>query len=197
MTDSPPQIRLGKRERLVASAADLIHRQGAAVTTLAQVAAAADVPLGNVYYYFKTKDDLIQAVIEDRASGIAGLLATFEQRRTPAARLKALARHWENMRELIAEQGCPIGSLCAELSQRGDGLGRDTATLLRSLVEWAAIQFRAMGRRDADTLAMSLLAAVQGSALLTNSLHDPGIMTDQVRTIERWIDSLVNQQSRE
>jgi TetR/AcrR family transcriptional regulator, transcriptional repressor for nem operon len=190
MTDLAPPVRQGKRERLVASAADLIHRQGAAVTTLAQVAAAADVPLGNVYYYFKTKDDLIRAVIEDRSTGIAGLLAMFEQRRTPAARLKALARHWENMRELIAAQGCPIGSLCAELSQRGDGLDGEAATLLRLLADWAAVQFRALGRRDADTLAITLLATVQGSALLTNSLHDPAIMTNQVRSIERWIDSL-------
>ena len=71
MTDSTVPDRGGKRERLVASAGDLLHRQGVAATTLAQVAEAADVPAGNVYYYFKTKDDLVRAVIEDRAGGSA------------------------------------------------------------------------------------------------------------------------------
>src|SRR5215813_9709717 len=92
-TDSPTE-RVGKRERLVASAGDLMHRHGVPATTLAQVAEAPEVPAGNVYYYFKTKDDLIRAVIEDRATGVRGMLAAFEQRRSPATRLKALVRHW-------------------------------------------------------------------------------------------------------
>src|SRR5215831_7654505 len=129
MTDLGPPVRRGKRERLVASAADLIHRQGAAVTTLAQVAEAADVPLGNVYYYFKTKDDLIRAVIDDRAAGVRAMLAAFDQRRSPAARLKALVRHWADMREVIAQHGCPIGTLCSELGRREDGLADFSATL--------------------------------------------------------------------
>ena len=69
MTDSNEAERGGKRERLVASAGDLMHRHGVPSTTLAQVADAAGVPLGNVYYYFKTKDDLIRGVIEDRNRG--------------------------------------------------------------------------------------------------------------------------------
>src|SRR5436189_282717 len=39
MTDSTATVRGGKRHRLIASAADLLHRQGASATTLAQVAA--------------------------------------------------------------------------------------------------------------------------------------------------------------
>ena len=46
---------LGKRERLIAAAAQRIYEQGVEKTTLADIAAAAGVPLGNVYYYFKTK----------------------------------------------------------------------------------------------------------------------------------------------
>src|SRR5262249_52257748 len=107
MTDSAGTDRGGKRQRLIASAGDLMHRQGMPVTTLAQVAEAADVPLGNVYYYFKTKDDLIRAVIDDRAAGVRAMLAAFEQRRSPATRLKALVRHWADMREVIARHGCP------------------------------------------------------------------------------------------
>jgi len=56
--------RPGKRERLIAAAAQLLHQQGIERTTLAEIATAADVPAGNVYYYFKTKDDVIAAVIE-------------------------------------------------------------------------------------------------------------------------------------
>src|SRR5438034_384564 len=108
MTDSTIHDRGGKRERLVASAGDLLHRQGIAATTLAQVADAADVPAGNVYYYFKTKDDLIRAVIESRAGQVGAMLDALQTRRSPAARLKALAHQWVEMRDLVARYGCPF-----------------------------------------------------------------------------------------
>jgi AcrR family transcriptional regulator len=87
MTDS------GKRERLVAAACDLVYRQGVARTTLADIAEAADVPVGNVYYYFKTKDDIIATVLHHHADQLASGVAELERRHhSPKARLKALIR---------------------------------------------------------------------------------------------------------
>jgi AcrR family transcriptional regulator len=57
----------GKRERLVAGASKLLHHNGVAASSLAEIAQAADVPLGNVYYYFKSKDELIRAVLAETA----------------------------------------------------------------------------------------------------------------------------------
>jgi TetR/AcrR family transcriptional regulator, transcriptional repressor for nem operon len=51
-------------------------------------------------------------------------------------------------------------------------------------------QFRLMGRRDARDLAIALIAAYQGIALLTNTFRDPELMTREGRRLERWIDSL-------
>jgi len=48
MTDSDLKPRAGKRERLVDSACELLHQQGVAGTTLADVAKAADVVVGNI-----------------------------------------------------------------------------------------------------------------------------------------------------
>src|SRR5690349_24463219 len=82
----------GKRERLVAGALQTLHAQGVESTTLADIAKAADVPVGNVYYYFKTKDDLVDAVITAHADEIKSRLAALEHHRTPKARLKAFVR---------------------------------------------------------------------------------------------------------
>ena len=55
MTDSIVQDpSAGKRARLVAAACQVLHEQGVERTTLADIALAAGVPVGNVYYYFKT-----------------------------------------------------------------------------------------------------------------------------------------------
>ena len=190
MTDSPTE-QPGKRERLVGSARQVLHEQGVHKTTLADVAQAADVPVGNVYYYFKTKDELVEAVIDDHARDIAARLATFDRHRTPKARLKALVRSWADMGELAAQHGCPHGSLCSELDKRDDGLDRAAAKLLELSVDWAEEQFREIGRRDARDLAIALVGAFQGAALLTNTFREPELLARQV-TPARALDRLTD-----
>jgi AcrR family transcriptional regulator len=180
----------GKRERLIDGARQVLHAQGVEGTTLADIANAADVPVGNVYYYFKTKDDLVQAVIATHAEEIETRLASLEQHRTPKSRLKVFVRMLTDQRELAASYGCPHGSLCSELDKRDDDLSRSCAQLIRLPIEWAERQFRAMGRRDARELAVALIASYQGVALLTNTLRDPELMEREGRRLERWIDSL-------
>jgi AcrR family transcriptional regulator len=53
MTNSQTRAVQGKPERLVAGARQVLHRQGVEKTTLADIAQASDVPVGNVYYYFQ------------------------------------------------------------------------------------------------------------------------------------------------
>jgi TetR/AcrR family transcriptional regulator, transcriptional repressor for nem operon len=180
----------GKRERLIDGARETLHAQGVESTTLADIATAADVPVGNVYYYFKTKDDLVEAVIAAHADEIHTRLAALEQHRTPKARLKAFVRMLTEQRELAARYGCPQGSLCSELDKRDDELSRSCAQLMRLPMEWAERQLRAMGRRDARDLAVALIASYQGVSLLTNTFRDPELMAREGRRLERWIDSL-------
>jgi AcrR family transcriptional regulator len=192
MADSIAEHKAGKRERLVAGARQVIHQQGVEKTTIADIARAADVPVGNVYYYFKTKDDLVGAAIESHAHEVRVLLESLERHRSPQARLRALVRELTAQRELAAEYGCPLGSLCSELDKRADGLDRSCAELLRLPIDWAEQQFRQMGRRDARDLAFALIASYQGIALLTNTFRDPELMAREARRIERWIDSLAS-----
>jgi AcrR family transcriptional regulator len=180
----------GKRERLIESARTLIHQQGAHATTLAEVATHANVPPGNVYYYFKAKDDLVRAVVDDYIDQATRMLKELDRLRTPASRLKGLTRTWLEVADTVADYGCPVGSLCAELN-KCDGELRDAGVeVLGRITDWAEAEFHQLGRRDARDLAMALMSGIQGSALLANTFHDATIMTRQARHLERWIDSL-------
>jgi TetR/AcrR family transcriptional repressor of nem operon len=192
VTDSEGVAVGGKRERLVHSATDLLHRHGVDSPTLAEIAQAAGVPPGNVYYYFKTRDELVGAVIDARAEGLRQLLDSLDRHASPRARLKALARAWVAERDDIAANGCPVGSLCSELNKRGRGLDERAAAMVTTTADWLTDQFRRLGRPDAPELAMTMLATVQGAALLANTLHDPELMTTQIRRLERWIDTLTD-----
>jgi AcrR family transcriptional regulator len=186
MTDSELK-QAGKRERLVASAQTLIHEQGVQRTTLADIAEHAEVPLGNVYYYFKTKDELVAAVTDAHLGRVRALLARLDARRSPKARLKGLTENWASAASVVARSGCPLGSLCSELAKDDDAA---TPPFFHVLSAWVEAQFRELGRRDAADLALMLLSGVQGAAMLSNTFHDASIMTRQVRQLDRWIDSL-------
>jgi TetR/AcrR family transcriptional repressor of nem operon len=172
------------------AAREVLHRQGVEMTTLADIAAEADVPLGNVYYYFKTKDELVAAAIGSHEELMSSAFDELSKHRTPRARLRAYIRMLTDQRELVAASGCPQGSLCSELDKRGDRLGDDCARLMAIPIDWAEKQFREMGRRDARDLAIALVASYQGIALLTNTFREPEMMAREGKRLERWIDSL-------
>jgi len=183
--------RPGKRERLVAAAVQLLYQQGAERTTLADIAKAADVPPGNVYYYFKTKDDVIAAAIDAHAQQVTATLGAIDARhRSPKSRLKSLLQEFAAQSETIAQFGCPLGSLCAELDKRAGEPGPDPSSLMRLPVDWAEQQFRSLGRRDARDLALDLIAAYEGSALLASTMRDPSVLSSAARRLSRWIDTL-------
>ena len=63
------------RERIVAAAARVFARQGAAAATVSGIAAAAGVSTGNLYRYFPTREALLAAVVPDAlARRLAALL---------------------------------------------------------------------------------------------------------------------------
>jgi AcrR family transcriptional regulator len=190
MTDSGIQKKASKRERLVSSARELMHQQGVERTTLAEVAHAADVPPGNVYYYFKTKDELVEQIIDAQLQEIEVMLALLEHHHTPQARLKALIRALTDQFKLAAQSGCPHGSLCQELDKRDDDLRQSASNLMALPLDWVEKQFRLMGRRDARDLAVALVASYQGISLITNTFRDPELMLREAGRLERWVDSL-------
>jgi AcrR family transcriptional regulator len=186
MTDSPGT----KRERLISAARQTVYEQGIETTTLADIATAAGIPLGNVYYYFKTKNDIVRAVIESHLVEARAMLAAIEaDEDDPKARLKTLFGALAGRGDLIARYGCPHGSLCLELDKRADGADLAEA-LMREPVDWARRQFEAMGRADALDLAIHVIARYQGTALLTSTFRDPDLMAREAVRVSAWIDTL-------
>ena len=191
-----PQVKSGdKRERLVAAASELFYRQGVERTTLADISAAAEVPLGNVYYYFKTKDDLIKAVVDSQVEEMREIMGSLERDRGPAARLQALTEFLTAQADGIARYGCPNGTLCAELHKRVDGTDPASGRLIQTTLTWAETQFREMGRQDARDLAIEMISRYQGTAVLTQALGDPSLITKEAQRMARWIDSIASSEA--
>ena len=182
-TPSPSPRRLTRKgqetcQRIVDAAADLIFEQGVTHTTIEDVRAAADVSSSQLYHYFDDKPSLVRAVIQHQADTIVTGQETFD-----LSTLKGLRawRDWviEHQRELNCSGGCPIGSLGSELAetdpearaQVSDGFKRWEITIRDGLRKMQA-QGRFAPDTDPDTLALALLAALQGGLLLTQIQRD-------------------------
>jgi AcrR family transcriptional regulator len=191
MTDSKAaNTKPGKRERLVAAAGSALYEQGVERTTIADIARSADVPVGNVYYYFKTKNDIIAATIDRYQATFRDLIGALDRRRTPKARLHGLVQGWVGNSESLTAHGCPVGTLTTELHKGANELAGESAELLTMILNWIEAQFRDMGRRDARELAVALLSAYEGVAVLAHALGDQGLIVTEGKRLERWIDSL-------
>ena len=178
-----------KRERLLHAGRELIHSKGFAGTTLADIADASGVPLGNVYYYFRTKQALLEAVVGAQKDDFRDRAANFEKRDTPRARLQAYLDSVIEARESITRHGCPVGSLSQEMNKSsGVSRGRvNEGLILRA--EWVSEQFRALGRSDAQDLGVWLIASIQGVILMANAMSDPGVIERQIGQLKAWIDA--------
>ncbi len=183
-----------KRVRLIEAAMILIHQQSFNLTTLADIAHKADVPLGNVYYYFKKKEDIGEAVIEKLAAIYSELLKHLESIAiTPLDRMKALLKHTvstENL-EQVARYGCQVGGLCEELSKQGGPLADSAAKLLHDLLQWSESQFNSMGcGSESSNFALSFIASIQGTYLLTHTFKDPQFSIRQTEMLLEWLHKI-------
>ncbi|MGW5154775.1 TetR/AcrR family transcriptional regulator [Nonomuraea wenchangensis] len=173
------------------AAAQVVHQQGVERTTIADIARMAEVPLGNVYYYFKTKDELVAAALSEHTRQLDLLTGRLDQLSDPRERLKGLINAWVSQRDLAARYGCPTGTLTVELDKRDEGgLDVEAGKVIRLLLTWVERQFRELGQPDPESLALTLVGAYQGMSLLTNALRDPGIMQREGGRLLAWLDSL-------
>lgn len=180
-----------KKNRLIAAARELIHAGGYARTTLADIANAADVPLGNVYYYFKTKDTLAQAVIGELVHEFMQLMVDLNRLSDPRARIDGYLSMLILQSESFAANGCALGGLCNELNKADSVLASQANGLMRSQIEWLTQQFSQMGKpEDAPELAMQLMALLQGASLLAQVSADAHLYTRQIALVKLWLDDI-------
>lgn len=179
-----------KRNRLIDAANDLIYQQTFNSTTLADIAAKSEVPLGNVYYYFKTKDEILMAVVQKRENELNNLFEVWDQLPDVKDRLRSFIAQHAQGSDTIARFGCALGSLCQELGKHGGDLAELTGALMRKTIHWVEKQFQALGKGDrALNLAEQLIANLQGVSLLALTFHDPDFLYRQSKMLEQSIES--------
>jgi TetR/AcrR family transcriptional repressor of nem operon len=177
------------REHIVEAADQLIYRQGYEHTSFSDIAGVVQISRGNFYFHFKSKDEILDAVINARLAGTRTMLERWDiGGKTPADRIRSFIHILIANRADIKRYGCPVGTLCSELAKLDHASQAEANKLFTLFRTWLRRQFTLLGREaDADALAMHLLARSQGVATLANTFHDEKFIRQEVQQMCDWL----------
>ena len=121
---------IDKRSRLVNAAMGLAYQNGFGATSLADIAREAEVPLGNVYYYFKTKDEIGEAIVDLRLAELSAQRQRLNEAGSPKDRLCACVQDVLENKDFLAQYGCAVGTFCSELHKAGGSVATRATEIL-------------------------------------------------------------------
>lgn len=186
-----------RRRQILDAALALFARDGFHQTGMADIVAASGLSRGAVYLYFASKDELIEALADDRHAAEALLNAAAAGRADPLAALRALAATYA--RALADADGAPRRRVSVHgwaEALRNDRVkariveGVDMPRrLIAGLVGRAQAAGRLAGDLDPDAVARALIAVFQGFVLQA-SWGEPLDVAACLTAVDRMIDGL-------
>jgi TetR/AcrR family transcriptional repressor of nem operon len=162
------------RLRIIRTAADLFHKQGARSTSPDEVIEASRTGKGQFYHYFKSKEGLIHEVLQTYLNEI----------KTTASRLNYEIHSWRDLKNWFAAQvelqksyemtrGCPFGTLGNEVTDNDELVRQDLSLIFEVIKNKLATFFvkekakgRLAKRANPEHLADFCIASMQGAMLM-------------------------------
>jgi len=179
-----------RREALVQAAADLFWKRGYSASSIAHVARAAGVPVGNVYYYFKTKADLAMAVAEMFVGQTEALVEEVSvSEPDPRRRLKTLIDRLRTGQGSRLAHGCPIAAAARDFRADAPAASTRAAESFTILTGFIAGELVRTGMRPSLALgrARSVVCEWQGGIALGHALDEPPVLAEAFGRMERLV----------
>jgi AcrR family transcriptional regulator len=159
------------RTRILESARRLFHEQGYGATGVATILREADVHPGSLYHFFRSKEELLAALLEYYLGLFGPIVAGPVEAATedPVERVFALLAFYRAGLEASGcRLGCPIGNLALEVS---DNHPEVRPLIERNFALWCATVARWLGAArlrpgtDGARLARFVLAVMEGAVM--------------------------------
>lgn len=162
------------RLRIIRTAADLFHKQGARATSPDEIIEASRTGKGQLYHYFKSKEGLIHEVLQ----------AYLEEIKTQSSRVNYEINSWKDLEKWFTAQvelqkdyemtrGCPFGTLGNEVTENDELVRQDLSLIFEVIKNKLAAFFlreKAKGRlakqADPERMADFCIASMQGGMLM-------------------------------
>ncbi|MBI1734277.1 MAG: TetR/AcrR family transcriptional regulator [Candidatus Rokubacteria bacterium] len=186
------------REAVISAASKLMRLHGYHGTSLDDVLRESGIGKGNFYYYFKSKEELGHAILDQ-------LIRDFIDRTLepcfadpagdPIAQVRCFfERVLASLRARNCVGGCPLGTLASELSDVHEGFRTRLAGIFsvwRERLTRALDDAKTQGRVTADcapaAVADFLVASLEGAILMAKVTKDIGVLEQCVHEMNRYL----------
>ncbi len=182
------------RTRLITATSELYRRYGYNGTSLKQVTEAAGAPMGSLYHHFPGgKSELTRVVLETTGAVYQELFEAIWDSQPDAG--NAIEAFFAAAAEVLEESDyidpCPIGGVAREVANSDDDLRRTADAVFAGWIQSATDRLVAagIGRSEAEPLAVSLIATIEGGFLYARTARNGG----RLRAIGRQQRRLVEQ----
>jgi len=177
-----------RRNQLLAAAANRFWQFGYGSTSLADIAKDADVKLGNVYYYFRTKQDLAEGVANIFVEETQSMLSQVsETEPDPRRRIVALLRRLSQSSRSRVDNGCPIALAVRDFRTDAPMASARAAYSFELLIGFIGRELQRTGSRPSVALAKAreIIVEWQGGISLAHALGDATILAESFRRAEQ------------
>ncbi|MCX5389977.1 TetR/AcrR family transcriptional regulator [Streptomyces sp. NBC_00094] len=176
------------RDRLLDATQELVETAGYFGTGLNQVIAVSGAPRGSLYFHFPGgKDQLVGESVRRAGQAIGDTLGgAADTDLSPAEFVEEVLRHLgDRLAESGWRKGCPVATVALETAAVNDPLQEVCSEVYSS---WeAALRERLASHPDADDLAVTVLALVEGALLLARAHRS----RDPLERVARRIHTLL------
>jgi len=185
---------MSSRERILSTAAGLIHTKGFHHTSIQDILDAASVTKSNFYYHFYSKEQLAFEVLGERMRQfycIAIGPSLENPSLNPLQRIEALLDNLLAIgRSEFGELGCPFGNLAQEISSIHEPL-RESLSMFFGACSESMEQCFEEGKHagvfqqelPSRQIAEFVLAQIQGAFLLRKTHREPEVLLNNFEVL--------------
>ena len=180
------------RQRILESAMDLLNTKSYHATTMNDIISATGVQKGNLYYYFQGKEALVADLVKAAGKSYGEYLSERAGNGTPIERLCGILDGvLDYHRNKGLKGGCLFGNLAMETADTVPVVAESVKWVLDSGIDWLAALIAKTGIRenaksgaDARSMAIQIVAEIEGSILLARLGRDISILENAVNALK-------------
>ncbi|MCG7900201.1 MAG: TetR/AcrR family transcriptional regulator [Candidatus Thiodiazotropha weberae] len=188
-TDQKRAVKQPTRLGIIDAARSHIYHKGFGATSYANIAQQTKLQKGNIQYHFKSKDELLQAVIEQQVEGIREQLESWSlDCGTTYDCVERFIAMVDDNADNLARYGCPMGTLNSELGKDHRKQQHQARAMFELYLRWLEARFSAiLPRESARARAEQLMVMAQGASLMAHIHEDPEIVRRQSIVMREWL----------
>lgn len=194
-----PKGRGATRERLLEAARVLFLARGYEATGVADVLREAGVNSGSLYHFFKTKEDLLLAVLDQYVELLHPVVIepVFSRVSDPIRRVFGILEGYRRMLTTTqCRQGCPIGNLALEMSEKSPAVRERIAlnfTNWRRAIRQCLLDAgdRFAPGTDCDKLATFILTVMEGGVMQARAHRSLEPFDASIAMLQDYMDRLL------